>query len=186
MKSQPASSSEVKRRSMNALRICMGLFVTDRNKGIARRIWQLFSRFSWELPQTVIGWLFAELRNVFGTINRVDFVGGATYVVNEHWRQGGTQGVSLGCFINIDSHCEACFDQLFMHEYGHYIQSQHWGLLYLFLIGIPSLANCIHDRIRHSCTHDTFYTETSANRKAKNYFGRHYGSEWDDTGYPLT
>lgn len=175
----------MKNRTKNALRISIGLFVTDTNKSVARRAWQLFSRFTWEVPQTLIGWLFAELRNMVGAVDRVDFIGGATYVVNEHWQRGGTQGVSLGNFISIDSHGKVFFNHLLMHEYGHYIQSQRWGLLYLLTMGLPSLANCIYDRIHRTDTHDTFYTETSANRNAKKYFKKHYGSKWDEAGYPI-
>lgn len=180
------------------MRISRGLFVTDTNKSVARRAWQLVSRFTWELPQTLVGWLFGEMRNITGAVDKVGFIGGATYIVNEHWRRGGSQGVSLGSFINIDNHGVffendgiAAFkdsvtsDQLLMHEYGHYIQSQRWGPLYLFTMGLPSLTNCIHDRIHRSDTHDVFYTETSANRNAKRYFGKHYDTTWDDRHYPL-
>lgn len=180
----------------NALRIGCGLFVTDGNKGAARRAWQLVSRFTWELPQTLMGWLFAEMRNLAGFVDKVAFAGGATYAVNEHWHRGGCQGVSLGCFINIDSHGAVCdrhptfddavtSDHLFMHEYGHYVQSQAWGPLYLLVVGLPSLTNCIHDTIRRTRTHDAFYTETSANRCARKYFGTHYGTGWDERHYPL-
>ena len=30
-------------------------------------------------------------------------------------------------------------DELYMHEYGHYSQSQEYGFGYLFSVGIPSL-----------------------------------------------
>ena len=199
MKNQHATSSTgAKKRAANALRICVGLFVTDKNMSVARRVWQLFSRFTWELPQTLIGWLYAELRNMAGAVDKVDFIGGATYVINEHWKRGGSQGVSLGNIINIDRHGMILHEgekgtfkdfvtsnHLFMHEYGHYMQSQRWGILYLFSMGIPSLTNCIYDRIHRTDTHDTYYTETSANRNAKRYFCKNYGTEWNEKLFPL-
>ena len=36
------------------------------------------------------------------------------------------------------------------HEYGHSLQSEKWGWLYLIVIGLPSLLGNIYDRIFHS------------------------------------
>ncbi len=133
-----------------------------------------------------------------GTIDRVDFIGGATYVINENWHKCGTQGVSLGNFINIDRDNIIFEDEetgsfkdfianshIFMHEYGHYLQSQSWGTLYLFVMGMPSLINAIYDIAFEKYSHGTFYTETSANRYAKGYFQKNYDAVWNEKWYPL-
>ena len=46
-----------------------------------------------------------------------------------------------------------------MHEYGHYIDSQHLGLSYLTQIGIPSARSAKNSKHNHGTnlsTHDTF------------------------------
>ena len=55
---------------------------------------------------------------------------------------------------------------LFQHEYGHYLQSQKWGIAWPFVFGIPSLGSMVFDPENH----DTFYTEVDANNKAFEYF----------------
>ena len=81
-------------------------------------------------------------------------------------------------------------DQLYLHEYGHTIQSQLTGFAYLFAIGLPSLISCMNSTTivgdnYDASTHDYFYTETWANRIASRYFSRYYGYEWIEIQYPL-
>lgn len=82
-------------------------------------------------------------------------------------------------------------NQLYIHEYGHYIQSQRWGPIYVFSIGLPSLISAIRDEKipydpYNASTHDYFWTEYRANRNAAKYFNLYYGVEWDETlGYPF-
>ena len=93
-----------------------------------------------------------------------------------------------------------------MHEYGHYIDSQKFGFLYLPVVGLPSLFNAMGDdsaveewkgkdvkekNIWGLNKHDIFYAETFANKLAADYFGLHYGVEWSSKNkylfgyYPL-
>jgi hypothetical protein len=64
-------------------------------------------------------------------------------------------------------------NKLFMHEYGHTIDSRAFGLPYLFAIGIPSIISAAGD------DHSTYWTEKRANRRAKAYFGKYYGIDWN-------
>ena len=53
------------------------------------------------------------------------------------------------------------------HEFGHTLQSQKLGWLYLFIIGIPSIiwAGCFEGyRKKHNISYYTFYTEQWADR----------------------
>jgi hypothetical protein len=70
---------------------------------------------------------------------------------------------------------------------GHTIDSKAFGLFYLFAIGIPSGISAWKDRINNTDNHDSFWTETRANRRATKYFGKHYGVNWDTfiSDYPL-
>jgi len=51
----------------------------------------------------------------------------------------------------------------FQHEYGHYMQSQLWGLLYIDVIAVPSLI---------SATTDKHWMEKDASTRAYDYFMR--------------
>ena len=132
-----------------------------------------------------------------GNVDRVDFLGGATFVTNEYAADG--HGVSLGNFINVNhtGAIEGNFadyvksDPLYMHEYGHTFDSQAWGPLYLAKVGIFSAHSAeTSERIinQHghtiNTTHDFQWYEMSANRHAANYFGRYYGVDWN--GYYKT
>ena len=71
-----------------------------------------------------------------------------------------------------------------MHEYGHYLQSQEYGLGYLFSVGVPSLISAMNSkRINEApfSTHRISWMERSANRKAKEYFGNNYGVDWNQS-----
>lgn len=76
----------------------------------------------------------------FGAVDRVDYLGGATFVTNEN--SGKSNGVTIGIQININIEDEITgnFDDyvvshpLYMHEYGHTIDSQIFGFSYLFAI----------------------------------------------------
>ena len=79
-------------------------------------------------------------------------------------------------------------DPMYMHEYGHTIDSRAFGLSYLFAIGIPSGISAWKDKIRGTDNHHDFWTEKRANRRAAKYFKNHYGVNWREplfNDYPL-
>lgn len=168
------------------LQITRGLFLTDPNRPAWGRVWQLVSRFTWELPQTLVGWLFTMFRALTGRVDRVDVLGGITFASGRARSFGG--GVSLGTFVDLwlwhamrgENERFVLSDQLCMHEFGHTADSQRFGWLYLLVIGLPSLlsANGHGD-------HSRFWTEIRANRHAKKYFSKHYQIAWNETGYPI-
>ncbi len=66
-------------KTNKAWKIDKGLFVTDRNKSFGGRLWELASRFTWQLPQTIIGNAYSNVSNVFyNRVNSVNYYGGAT------------------------------------------------------------------------------------------------------------
>lgn len=64
-------------------------------------------------------------------------------------------------------------DHLFVHEYGHYIQSQQWGASYFPVIAIPSLLSAAGIS---NISHDRRWFEVNASKLGANYFDKHYGS----------
>lgn len=166
-------------------KITRGLFLTDANRSFLGRVWQLFSRFTWELPQTLEGWLYSVGRAIVGRVDRVDILGGITFATRDGFSYG--MGVSLGTFVDLWAapwmHGEGeryiLGNQICMHEFGHTVDSQLFGWFYLPFVGLPSLMNALGKG-----NHDVFWTEIRANRHAKRYFEKHYSIAWNENGYP--
>ncbi|MDO5666028.1 MAG: hypothetical protein Q4G63_12345 [Bacteroidia bacterium] len=137
-------------------------------------------------------------------VDRVDYLGGATFITNENSKKHN--GITLGSYINMNIRGEiqhdfmihiTQHDPMYMHEYGHYLDSQRWGLIYLFAIGVPSGISALGDdnaiikwngksvsnpyRLNK---HDIHWAEMRANRLAKKYFENHYGINWEKDVYP--
>jgi hypothetical protein len=69
---------------------------------------------------------------------------------------------------------------MYMHEYGHTIDSRAYGLSYLFAIGIPSAKSVKKDQKNNTDNHDNFWTEKRANKRAARYFRKYYGVDWNE------
>jgi hypothetical protein len=104
--------------------------------------------------------------------------------------------------MNINDKITGNFDDyvithpMYMHEYGHTIDSRNWGPVYLYGVGIPSLNSVSKNKLivkqdaqgndlnpYQLWTHDVFWTEMRANRLAKKYF-QYYGFDWEKDVYP--
>jgi RHS repeat-associated protein len=146
------------RHEKNAWKITGGLFATDKNKSFNGKVGQIFSRFTTELPQTVLGLVSSYGANLFGKMLDVNYKAGATVS-----KMRGLFGAfTLGSFVIGDRMISASPDNsLFQHEYGHYLQSQATGFLYLFKYAIPSL-----------------YSAAITNRN--NYYGHMYSKPEQD------
>jgi hypothetical protein len=130
------------RQAVNSAKIYGGLFTTDKEKSLAGKVWQLTSRFTWEAAQTLVGLTSAQLNNTVFNVSSVTYKHGATHVESKnYWKKNTISGFTLGSFIQTSKGG----DKLFNHEYGHYIQSQIWGPLYLPVIAGPSFVNGVFD-----------------------------------------
>lgn len=164
----------------NSAKIYGGLFASNPNKGFFGRLWEVTSRLTYQLPQTATGFLYASVGNWVHDVN-IEYADGATVIHGGVWGTGSTAGMATGSYISLLPISEDPESNVgigkgsytFMHEYGHYIQSQKWGLFYIPVIGIPS----------------TFFqpsfTETGAARNAADYFeAKDPAFKWDvDYGF---
>jgi RHS repeat-associated protein len=145
---------------------------------------QILSRFTNELPQTIVGYVVSQGSNIIGDVKDVRYFHGATVV--EHW--SNMQGsFTIGSYINL-GHNDAVHHTIngkevgynddenpnVLHEYGHYLQSQSVGPGYLCNYALPSLINSM--TVPDQMTHNAFWVEQGADIKARNYFG---DSNWD-------
>ena len=133
-------------------------------------------RFTWELPQTILGYLSAHVLNFSGKLASVapfesEVVLGGRY-------SGGS--FSLGTFVFMAGSGQPDWrDHLFVHEFGHTRQSRLTGPLYLFLIGLPSVLSFYAERLRWG-DHRLRWYETWANRMGGMWFDCRYGSGLPD------
>ena len=143
---------------------------------------QAITRFTWELPQLFLGYAIAQVRVLIGNVDRVDTLGGVTYVTCCHRKEHAYTGMSLGCYVQMwlpveiktdfEHYARRYAGRMLLHEYGHTFDSQRLGWLYLPVVGLPSLvsqwlelAGLFHHR------HDNLYAERWANRHADKHFG---------------
>ncbi len=147
----------------NDAKIWGGLFASDPNKTTGGRIWEVISRFTWQAPQTLGGFVTSHSYNTFGFgggVESVNYAYGATVVKtkNEGWG-----AIAQGSYIVGDNSIEAdANNSLFQHEYGHYLQSQSMGNAYYARVGIPSALS--------TGDHEFHPVEQDANRRAFIYF----------------
>jgi len=87
---------------------------------------------------------------------------------------GAGDAFTLGQYIFGPDNFKADWkDHLFVHEYGHYVQSQWFGPLYLPVIGATSLASAAG---LGGDDHRTRWFEVQASRMGANHFDKKYGS----------
>lgn len=116
-----------------------------------------------------------------------------------------TNGITIGNFINMnikdpipdDFKEYATTNPMYMHEYGYYMDSQRFGMLYLPIIGIASTISAQTSKIitewdgkavdnkNKLTTHKLRWFERRANKNAAKYFGEHYGVEWTFLDHPI-
>jgi RHS repeat-associated protein len=175
-------------KTNHAWKIDMGLFQTDSKMDFKGRVWQLFSRFTWELPQTLVGNTYTHIRNIGGNVDRVDYLGGATFATNEYSKRHN--GITFGSYINMNIREEitgdfdayaTTVDPMYMHEYGHTLDSKRWGWFYLPVIATYSGISALFSKKLLDApwdTHSGNWSEVRANKRAKKYFEKYYGVDW--------
>lgn len=167
------------RHAANSAKIYGGLFATDDNRSFFGQVGQVLSRFTWQLPNTVGGFVASHGYNMIGKVNSVDYEAGATVLNTGNDNPYRSWAFTLGSFIIGDNTIEADAKHvLFQHEYGHYLQSETFGPAYLFAFAIPSLVSASFNVDNHN----DFYTEQNANKRAKRYWERTIENykDWND------
>ena len=126
--------------------------------------------------------------NVLGKVERVDILDGVVFATGRSRKAHNYVGMSIGCFVNmwIPDRVGGDFEKyarhspfnIYRHEYGHTVDSQRWGWLYLPVVGLGSLVSQalgLNPRVRHR--HEDFWAERRADRLGELYFGK---DEWPD------
>lgn len=142
----------------------------------------LLSRYTWELPQTLLGFcagVFVLLR--FREPIALGRWGGV--VVIRGYRYSSTWGgICFGSVIIGDTRIEAAVGNgLFMHEYGHTLQSRAAGPTYLLRYGLPSLISALGPGY-----HALHPVELDANFRSQRFFSQQPGfRSWPSVAHPV-
>ena len=136
---------------------------------------QVVSRFTWELPQTALGYHAGAYASALNMVKDVSYFDGATSI---EYYQRNWGALTLGSFIHGSRGITADPNNtLFQHEYGHYLQSQKYGLFYMQRFAIPSFVDAWTGRGEHI----NHAVEQDANIRAFKYFKEKYGDEYGVT-----
>jgi hypothetical protein len=141
----------------------------------------VLSRFTWELPQTMLGITVGTINLLRMEVDAVEQRDGV--VVLRGWRDvRGWGGICFGTVILGDERIAAQLNnRLYMHEFGHTLQSRAVGPIYLLKYGLPSLLSAAGRG-----THNQHPVERDANARACDYFSKQPGFEtWPADFNPL-
>ena len=150
------------KKTINAWKIDKGLFQGN--------VEQIISKLTWGLPQTVIGNVFAHGYNIASNISvntgyGMVTIGGATGSSNRE------KAFTLSNYSFGPNNYKPDFrDNLFVHEYGHFLQSNRWGIGYIPCIAMPSLLSAFLAK-----NHKKSWYEINASKLSMNYFDKNYG-----------
>lgn len=157
----------------NDLRIWGGLFVSDTNLTSGNRFLEVGSRFTYQGPQTGIGFFMAHFYNtMLCKVNDVSHPNGSTMLnMNVSWT-----GICFGNYILAKKKSAPDpNNRIFQHEYGHYLQSKRMGFAYLVRVGLPAIMS--------TGVHDEHPVEVDCNREAFLYFNRVNPAFQNDSAY---
>ena len=154
-------------KSKNALKIYKGMF-----QGSPL---QVVNKFTWGFVNSIIGLSMAQYCNLFHSVEVTEFdgmvaIGGVT--------GKGTRAATVGHYsIGPDNYTADWRDHMFVHEYGHYIQSQFLGPFYPFVVAGPSLLSASMTSGWSNRKHDDRWFERNANYLAAKHFHKKYGGD---------
>ena len=148
-------------RTVNAWKIDMGMF-----KGNFK---QILNKWTWGAFTSYVGNTVAYYLNNWTMVDKVTNMNGMLALAGVQGTKGSAFTIGHLSFGPND-YTATWRDHLFVHEYGHYIQSQKFGPAYLFAIGIPSLCSA-----KWSSYHRGTWCEYRASKLGADYMDRHYG-----------
>lgn len=149
-------------RTVNAWRIDMGMFRGD--------FGQILNKWTFSLPVSLIGNTFAHAYNLAGGIDNVTYMDGMLALSGPTGNKNSA--FTLGHYSFGPKGYEATWkDHLFVHEYGHYMQTQLMGIFYIPVVAIPSLISAS----LYPNSHKDRWFEVDASRRGADYFDKYYG-----------
>lgn len=149
-------------KTVNAWRIDIGMFQGS--------FGQVLNKWTWSYHQSLIGKDLAHGLNLAGKVRNVTHMDGML-ALDGVTNNGAA--FTIGHYSFGPKDYKATWkDHLFVHEYGHYMQSQLFGPFYIGLVAIPSALNA---NGLLPGKHEYRWYEVDASRRAAHYFDKKYG-----------
>lgn len=153
-------------KTVNSWKIDMGMF-----KG---NFGQVLNKITYGLTNSLLGNFVAEAYNIVGKVDGVTELDGMLALSGT---TNGNSAFTIGHYsFGPDNYKADWRDHLFVHEYGHYIQSQILGPRYLIAIALPSLASAAFTSGISGVEHKSRWFEVNASKLGANHFDKKYGS----------
>lgn len=131
---------------------------------------QILSKWTKQSVQAGFGNSIAHILNLSGNVDKVTEKDGMVALSGV---THGNAAFTIGHYSFGPNGYEATWkDNLFVHEYGHYIQSQLFGIFYLPIIAIPSLISASGIT---GTPHSYHWYEVHASKCGAMYFDQYYG-----------
>ena len=123
----------------------------------------------------------ADSAVVAGKRHMVYISGGANVITSkvfdEYSAANNKAAFTLGHYsFGPDGYTATWQNHLFVHEYGHYIQSQWLRTLYLPTIGLASLESALYQKYAGGGAHRNRWFEVNASRLGAEHIDKKYGS----------
>lgn len=135
---------------------------------------QICNKWTFGIVNSFVGMRISEIYNTFGKVD------GVTYLEGMAALSGATPGSSamtIGHYsLGPKGYVADWRDHLFVHEYGHYIQTQYMGPLFFPVVALPSLASASFTSSWSGMEHKERWFEVNASKLGARYFDRRYGS----------
>lgn len=154
------------RKTINAWRIDIGMY-----KG---NFMQIVGKRTWGAINSMIGNHSAHILNLLGTVDNVTYMDGMLALSGV---TNGEKAFTIGHYsFGPKGYTATWKDNLFVHEYGHYIQSQYLGPVFLPVIGYHSLTSAGFIHKWSGIAHRDRWFEVNASKLGAKYFDKKYGS----------
>lgn len=152
-------------RTVNSWKIDMGMFKGD--------FGQVMNKWTWGVVNSLAGNFTSQLFNTCGQVDGVTDMDG---MIALSGAIDGSSACTIGHYSLGPKGYKATWkDNLFVHEYGHYIQTQRMGVFMFPVVAIPSLFSAAGITSGEG-EHLLRWFEQDASATAAHYFDRHYGS----------
>ena len=134
---------------------------------------QIINKWTWGFYGGMIGNVTAQTLNAIGMVDQVSDMEGMVAISGI---TSGGKAFTIGHYsFGPDKYQADWRDYLFVHEYGHYIQSQRMGVFYFPVVAIPSLCSAWFVDNLLDISHCNRWFEVDASTLGSKYFDRHYG-----------
>lgn len=157
------------RKTKNAWDIDRGMF-----KG---SFGQVVNKWTWNLTNSLLGKTIGQMLNLVGIVDKVTYLDGMAALAGV---TSGNSAATIGHYsFGPKNYVADWRDHLFVHEYGHYIQAQRMGTLFLPVVGIPSFLSASFTSKWSGMQHSDRWFELDASKLGSKYFDKKYGSGAD-------